>query len=135
MSDDKVNPPTFTQIQNNLMELHEKLFPEVKYISSEDLLLIHSVATKAMKLSEFKLNIPDGSDLAMAVLMAEITALREVVNAAHELRHTKFGREYKKACVKFDKLYKELNKTDRPCQECKGNGLPTRKHSDLANKC
>ena len=133
MSDDKkVNAPTFTQIQNNLVELHDKLFPEAKCLTQDDFGFLHH-ANK--KIHEAKQNIPDGSEVAMAVLLEEIEMLRAVVASAYELRHTKFGREYKKACVKFDKLYEELNKTDRPCLECKGTGLPTRKHSDLADKC
>lgn len=39
--------------------------------------------------------------------------VKEVIQAAYELRHVKFGREYKKACDKFDKLFAELeNKWD-----------------------
>jgi hypothetical protein len=133
MSDDKkVNAATFTQIQNNLVELHDKLFPEVKCLTQDDFAFLHHANKKK---HEAKQKIPDGSEVAMAALLEEIEMLRTVVASAYELRHIKFGREYKKACVKFDKLYEELNKTDRPCQECKGNGLPTRKHSDLADKC
>lgn len=37
-----------------------------------------------------------------------IEKTKELIQAAYELRHVKFGREYKKACEKFDKLYAEL---------------------------
>jgi DnaJ-class molecular chaperone len=74
-------------------------------------------------------------DAASKRIQEQNDKMKQVIEAAYELRHVKFGREYKKACHKFDKLYEELNNTDRLCKECKGRGLPTRKHSDLADKC
>ncbi len=101
MSDDKkLAPPTFTQIQDNLMELHEKLFPEAKTITKED----HDFLDKV---NEEK---PIGKELDAIELWRENKKFKEVIQAAYELRHVKFGREYKKACQKFDKLYEELEK-------------------------
>jgi len=40
MSDSKVLPPHFTEIQNNLNDLHDKLFPDSGEFSAEDIKFI-----------------------------------------------------------------------------------------------
>lgn len=52
MSDKKVFPPQFTDIQNNLMELHDKLFPELKHLSLEDVELMASLNKQVKKLED-----------------------------------------------------------------------------------
>ena len=49
MSDDKkVALPQFTEIQNNLMELHDKLFPNSGTITAEDAAFMRNVTKKAL---------------------------------------------------------------------------------------
>lgn len=68
----EVQPAHFTEIQNNLADLHDKLFPDAKHISPDDAQFLRASAKKALK--EQKL-----------VSEEEPTKLKELLNKADEL--------------------------------------------------
>lgn len=45
----EVQPAHFTEIQNNLADLHDKLFPDAKHISPDDAQFLRANAKKALK--------------------------------------------------------------------------------------